>query len=97
VKVRKVPLRKCVGCQEMFPKVQLLRVVLTPEEQILLDLRGRQNGRGAYVCKNVECLRQARKKKSLERALKTAIPSAIYDDLEQTLVREAMDVGHGDT
>jgi predicted RNA-binding protein YlxR (DUF448 family) len=81
----------------MFPKVQLLRVVLTPEEQILLDLRGRQNGRGAYVCKNVECLRQARKKKSLERALKTAIPSAIYDDLEQTLVREAMDVGHGDT
>ncbi|MCL6515601.1 YlxR family protein [Alicyclobacillus sp.] len=82
---RKVPLRKCVGCQEMFPKRSLIRVVLTPEEQILLDATGKRNGRGAYLCPKADCLRQARKRKSLERALKHPIPEGVYDELEARL------------
>ncbi|MCL6597330.1 RNase P modulator RnpM [Alicyclobacillus macrosporangiidus] len=82
---RKLPLRKCVGCQGMFPKRELIRVVLTPEEQILLDPTGKRNGRGAYVCANPDCLRQARKRKSLERALKHPIPEGVYDELEARL------------
>ncbi|QSO45379.1 RNase P modulator RnpM [Alicyclobacillus mengziensis] len=80
-KVRKVPLRKCVGCQEMSDKRQLLRVVLTPEGEVLLDPTGKQNGRGAYLHGKLECLQLARKKKSLERALKTMIPDTVYDRL----------------
>jgi predicted RNA-binding protein YlxR (DUF448 family) len=78
---RKVPLRKCVGCQGMFPKRDLVRVVLTPEGELLIDPTGKRNGRGAYLCGNPECLRVARKRKSLERALKTGIPEALYDEL----------------
>lgn len=84
-KVRKVPLRKCVGCQEMHDKRELLRVVLTPEGEVLLDPTGKQNGRGAYLCKNLECLQLARKKKALERALKTSIPEAVYDRLSMQM------------
>ncbi len=82
---RKVPLRKCVGCQEMFPKRELIRVVLTPEGEIVLDATGKRNGRGAYLCGRPECLRQARKRKALERALKNPVPAGIYDDLEVRL------------
>ncbi|MBX6352332.1 MAG: YlxR family protein [Thermoflavifilum sp.] len=78
---RKVPLRKCVGCQQMFPKRDLTRVVCTPEGEILIDPTGRRNGRGAYLCGNPECLRTARKRKALERALKTSVPEALYDEL----------------
>ena len=80
-KTKKTPLRKCVGCQEMHDKRELLRVVLTPEGEVLLDPTGKQNGRGAYLCSKVECLQLARKKKALERALKTSIPDAVYDRL----------------
>lgn len=79
---RKVPLRKCVGCQEMFSKRELVRVVLTPEGELRLDLTGKQNGRGAYLCRKRECLQTARKRKSLERSLKTAIPDELYSELE---------------
>lgn len=81
-RVRKVPLRKCVGCQNMFPKRELVRVVLTPEETIVIDETGKRNGRGAYVCRSPECLKLARKRKSLERALKTSIHSGVYEQLE---------------
>ncbi|MCL6637398.1 MAG: YlxR family protein [Alicyclobacillus sp.] len=80
-RLRKVPLRKCVGCQEMFPKRELVRVVLTPEGEVALDPTGKRNGRGAYLCARADCLKQARKRKSLERALKQAIPEGIYDEL----------------
>lgn len=79
---RKVPLRKCVGCQEMFPKRELIRVVLTPEGAIELDTTGKRNGRGAYMCNNVACLKTARKRKSLERSLKVSIPDGVHDELE---------------
>jgi uncharacterized protein len=78
---RKVPLRKCVGCQEMFEKKSLIRIVLTPEGDIRFDDTGKLNGRGAYLCHNAECLKQARKRKSLERALKCTIDGTVYDAL----------------
>lgn len=80
-KVKKVPLRKCVGCQEMFPKKELIRVVLTPEAEIHLDFTGKRNGRGAYLCKNPQCLQTAKKRKALDRALKTHVEAGLYDDL----------------
>lgn len=82
---RKVPLRKCVGCQTQRPKRELIRIVLSPEGDVVLDLTGKRNGRGAYLCRNAECLKAARKRKSLERALQTTIPAAVYDELEMRL------------
>ncbi|WAH35368.1 RNase P modulator RnpM [Alicyclobacillus dauci] len=84
-KVRKVPLRKCVGCQEMRPKRELIRVVHTPEGEVLIDSTGKRNGRGAYLCPDENCLHMAMKRKSLERALKMSIPEAVYHALEQQL------------
>ncbi|OFW80804.1 MAG: nucleic acid-binding protein [Alicyclobacillus sp. RIFOXYA1_FULL_53_8] len=91
---RKVPLRKCVGCQEMYPKRELVRMVLTPEGELRLDLTGKQNGRGAYLCKKQECLRTARKRKSLERALKTSIPEELYGELEARMEELELEGNH---
>ncbi|WP_206830762.1 RNase P modulator RnpM [Alicyclobacillus fructus] len=85
-RVRKVPLRKCVGCQEMKPKSELTRVVRTPDGDILLDPTGKRNGRGAYLCPSEACLNVAVKRKALERALKTTIPQEIHDALRRQLV-----------
>ena len=82
---KKIPMRKCVGCSEMKPKNELCRVLLTPEEEVVLDTTGRKNGRGAYVCLKPECLEKARKNKGLERSLKTGIPVAVYEKLEQEM------------
>jgi predicted RNA-binding protein YlxR (DUF448 family) len=84
---KKVPLRKCAGCQEQSPKRELIRVVHTPEGEVRLDLTGRQNGRGVYLCKKLDCLKAARKRKSLEKSLKTPIPDTVYEELERTLER----------
>jgi predicted RNA-binding protein YlxR (DUF448 family) len=70
---------------QRFPKKELVRVLRSPEGEILLDATGRKNGRGAYVCKNGECLKKARKAKRLERALKTPIAEEIYDMLEEAM------------
>lgn len=85
-RVRKVPLRKCVGCQEMKPKAELTRVVRTPEGDIVLDSTGKRNGRGAYLCQSEACLNVAVKRKALERALKAAIPQEIHESLRRQLV-----------
>ena len=82
---RKIPLRKCTGCGEMKPKSELVRVILTPEGEIIIDKTGRQNGRGAYVCQSLECLEKAHKSKGLERSLKTSIPQNIYDKLKEEM------------
>ncbi|MCI5948697.1 MAG: YlxR family protein [Oscillospiraceae bacterium] len=82
---RKIPLRKCVGCCEMKPKKELVRIVKSPEGEISLDLTGKKNGRGAYICKSRECLAKARKAKRLEKALETQIPENVYDDIETRL------------
>lgn len=83
--VRKVPMRKCIGCNEMKSKKELIRVIRTPEGEILLDATGKKNGRGAYVCPDRACLTKAIKSKGLERSLQTAIPKEIYDNLEKEM------------
>ncbi|MGN8800392.1 RNase P modulator RnpM [Candidatus Merdisoma sp. HCP28S3_D10] len=82
---KKVPMRQCVGCQEMKSKKELLRVLRTAKDEIVLDATGRKNGRGAYLCFSRECLAKARKNKGLERSLKMNIPPAVYDSLEKEL------------
>ena len=80
---KKIPLRQCVGCGEMKGKKEMMRVLRTMENEICLDVTGKKNGRGAYLCKNRECLRQARKNKGLERSFKMSIPGDVYDNLER--------------
>lgn len=82
---KKIPLRKCVGCNEMKEKKEMIRVIKTPEDEIVLDATGRKNGRGAYICKNPQCLRLARKSKGLERSLKMAVPAEVYERLEKEM------------
>ncbi|MBC5659767.1 YlxR family protein [Anaerosacchariphilus sp. NSJ-68] len=82
---KKIPMRQCVGCQEMKSKKEMLRVLKTAEDEIVLDATGRKNGRGAYLCFSRECLAKARKNKGLERSLKMSIPSEVYDSLEKEL------------
>ena len=84
---RKIPLRKCSGCGEMKPKGELVRVVRSPEGELSMDLTGRKAGRGAYVCRSIDCLRVARKARRLERSFACAIPADIYDRLEEELMQ----------
>ncbi len=78
---KKIPQRMCVGCQEMKNKKELLRIVRTPDEAIILDATGKKSGRGAYVCRNEECFARAFKEKRLEKALKQPIDPEIYEQL----------------
>ena len=78
---RKIPMRQCVGCREMKPKKDLVRVVRSPQGEISLDARGKAPGRGAYVCPDAACLKKAAKAKALDRALDTQIPQEVYDQL----------------
>ena len=80
---KKIPMLQCVGCGEMKSKKDMMRVLKTPEEEIVLDVTGKKNGRGAYLCKSGECLSKARKNKGLERSFKMSIPNEIYDNLEK--------------
>ena len=78
---KKIPMRQCIGCREMKPKKELIRVVRSPEGTISLDFRGKAPGRGAYLCPDAACLKRAIKAKALNRAFETEIPQEIYDDL----------------
>ena len=83
---KKIPMRKCTGCGEMKPKKELVRVVKSPEGEISLDLTGKKNGSGAYVCKDAACLKKAQKAKRIERAFDCAIPDEIFEKMEQELI-----------
>lgn len=85
---KKIPLRQCLGCREMKPKRELLRVVRSPEGTVSLDLRGKANGRGAYVCPNAACLKRAIKSRALSRAFSAEIPQEVYDALLAELEAE---------
>ena len=80
---KKIPMRQCVGCGEMKAKRDMMRVLRTPEQTFTLDATGRKNGRGAYVCKSLDCLKMARKNKGLERSFRMSIPDEVYDSLEK--------------
>lgn len=90
-KVKKIPLRQCMGCNEHKPKAELLRVVRSPEGEISLDFKGKKSGRGAYLCFDVKCLRKARKTHRIDRVLECEIPDEVYDAMEREL--EAHDAG----
>ena len=80
-----MPVRMCVGCQEMKNKKEMIRVIKTPEGTFMLDATGKKNGIGAYVCPSEECLQLARKNKGLERSFKQAIPAEVYESLEKEM------------
>lgn len=85
MKTKKVPLRMCIGCGEMFDKRTLVRVVKSPQGEVSLDLTGKKSGRGAYVCRNLECLKKARKKKALQRAFQMQISEEVFNNMEEEM------------
>ena len=82
---KKIPMRMCIGCREMKPKMQLIRVVRTPEGDIKLDATGRLNGRGAYICHDAECLKKASRANAVAHAFGTKTPDGLYERLEEEL------------
>lgn len=82
-----IPLRQCLGCREMKPKQELLRVVKSPEGEISIDFGGKKPGRGAYVCHKLECFQKLRKSKGLSRAFSAEVPPEVYNSLEKELER----------
>lgn len=85
MKVRKVPMRMCLGCQEMKPKKELIRIVRTPEGTVELDSTGKRNGRGAYLCPRIECLKTAAKAHRIQKALGVAVAPDLINELEGKL------------
>lgn len=83
--VKKIPQRMCVGCRQMKPKKELLRVLRTPEDAIVVDLSGKRSGRGAYLCMDQACLKRAIKQKQLDRALERTITAEITQQLEKEI------------
>ena len=81
--MKKIPMRQCVGCGEIKDKKEMMRILKTAEGPIVLDMTGKKNGRGAYLCKSVECLQKARRNKGLERSFKMSIPEEVYETLEK--------------
>ena len=82
---KKIPMRQCVGCGEMKSKKEMMRVLKTAEDAIVLDVTGKKNGRGAYLCVSEDCLKKARKNKGLERSFKQSIPKDVYETLEKEM------------
>jgi predicted RNA-binding protein YlxR (DUF448 family) len=83
--IKKVPLRKCTGCQQMKSKKELIRVVRNDAGEISIDTTGKKAGRGAYICPDKECLQKAYKNKGLERSFKCSVPQSVYDALSKEL------------
>lgn len=88
MKTKKIPMRMCLGCNEMKPKKELVRVVRSKEGEISLDLTGKKSGRGAYICRNAECLKKARKARRFEKSFSCMISDEIYDGMEAELDNE---------
>ena len=84
-KIKKIPLRQCLGCNEHRPKKEMIRVVRSPEGEISLDFVGKKSGRGAYICPDAKCFYRARKSKRIENILECQIPEEIYDEMEKSI------------
>ena len=82
---KKIPMRQCLGCREMKPKKELIRVVRSPEGELSLDFKGKKPGRGAYLCPNADCLARVKKSRALERAFSAQVPSEVYEALEEQM------------
>lgn len=86
MKKRKIPMRMCIGCREMMPKKELIRVVKSPEGSIDIDLKGKAPGRGAYLCRSQACIDKAAKSRLLEKAFEQKIEQEVYDKLKTQLI-----------
>ena len=84
-RIKKIPMRRCLGCNEHKPKNELLRVVRDPDGQVFLDFTGKKSGRGAYICKSVKCLRRAAKAKRIDKSLECTVPEEVYARMEKEL------------
>ncbi len=87
--IRKIPLRRCTGCGESFPKKELIRVVRSPEGEIFTDLTGKKNGRGVYVCRKAACFAKVKKQKKLDKGLEAAVPDSVYAEIDAIISAEA--------
>ena len=87
-KVKKIPMRQCLGCNEHKPKKELIRLVRTPEGEVVADMTGKKNGRGAYLCPSDSCLRRVQKSKRAEKVLECAIPDEVYEAVARALAEE---------
>ncbi|WEK56149.1 MAG: YlxR family protein [Candidatus Cohnella colombiensis] len=87
MRTRKIPQRKCVACQQMMAKKELIRIVRSPAGETTIDLTGKKPGRGAYLCGKVSCFKLAKKSKAFDRALKAPVDVAIYDRLEAEFIQ----------
>lgn len=85
---RKVPIRRCTGCGEHFPKSSLIRVLRTPEGEIVLDQTGKKSGRGAYLCKSLSCLKKARKSGRIESSLECSVSDEVWGRMEEEITGE---------
>ncbi len=88
MKTQKIPMRMCLGCNEMKPKKELMRVVKSPEGEISLDFTGKKNGRGAYLCKNSQCFENARKTRRFEKSFSCRIDESVYEVMADELRKE---------
>lgn len=88
MKQKKIPLRKCTGCQKMKNKNELVRIVRNNKGEFALDAKGKMSGRGAYICKDIDCLEKAHKSRGLERSFKAAVPKDVYETLRKELIEE---------
>lgn len=88
MKTKKIPMRMCLGCNEMKPKRELIRVVKNNEGEVSLDLTGKKSGRGAYICKDIECFKKARKARRFEKNFSCQISDEIYESMEGELKDE---------
>lgn len=91
MKNKKIPLRLCIGCGEMRPKRELIRILKAPDDTISLDFTGKKSGRGAYLCKNTQCLALARKGHRLERSFSCRVSDEVYEEMEHALQAELME------
>ena len=87
-KVKKIPMRQCLGCNEHKPKRELIRIVRTPEGEVVADMTGKKNGRGAYLCPVESCLRRVQKSKRAEKVLECVIPDEVYDEVARVLAED---------
>ncbi len=85
MKQKKIPMRRCNGCNEQKAKKELIRIVKSPDGEISLDLTGKKSGRGAYICNNIECLKRVRKSGRIDRTFEMTIPEEVYDSLEEQI------------
>ncbi len=91
MKPKKIPMRMCLGCNEMKPKKELIRVVKSPEGEISLDFKGKAAGRGAYICRSAECLEKARKARRFEKSFSCKIDDSVYEVMINELGKEPQD------